>query len=177
MKMITTIYILRLEAGRFYIGKSNNASVATRFLEHLKGNGSAWTKLYKPISIDRTIVGISDFQENKITKEYMSRYGIDKVRGGSYTEVVLSEAHKRSLEKDIWGEKTVCTNCGRTNHFVVECYARPDVCGHIEEEEEEEEDIDYEEEEEEETCYRCGRPGHYSTDCFAKHDIHGGIIN
>jgi len=163
--MLTTIYILRLEAGRFYIGKSNN--VATRYLEHLNGNGSAWTRLYKPISLDRTIQKASPFDEDKYTKEYMSKYGIDKVRGGSYVQVVLSEADKRSIEKEIWGAKNACTNCGRTNHFVADCYARTNVRG----------DTIGDEDEEDETCYRCGRIGHESVECYAQTDIHGVIID
>ena len=81
----TTIYVLRLEGDRYYIGKSDN--VMNRYQQHLNGNGSAWTRKYKPVSLEKTIENVSSFEEDKITKEYMSTYGIDKVRGGSYVEV------------------------------------------------------------------------------------------
>jgi predicted GIY-YIG superfamily endonuclease len=152
--MSTNIYILRLEGGRFYIGKSNN--ITTRYQEHLNGNGSAWTRLYKPISLDRIIPNASPFDEDKYTKEYMSKYGIDKVRGGSYVQVALSEADRRSIEKEIWGAKNACTNCGRTNHFVVDCYARTDICGNTigeDYEDEDDDEDDYEDEDDDEDDY------------------------
>ena len=123
----TNIYVLLLKDERYYIGKSNN--VLTRFQEHIDGNGSAWTKKYKPIKIIKTIENISPFEEDKITKEYMSKYGIDKVRGGSYVEVELSEFHIDALNMEIWGAKDLCSQCGRKGHFVKDCYAKTDTSG------------------------------------------------
>lgn len=123
----TCIYVLRLEGGRYYIGKSDN--VMNRYQQHLNGNGSAWTRKYKPVSFERTIENVSPFEEDKITKEYMSKYGIDKVRGGSYVEVELSEFHIDALQMEIWAAKDLCTQCGRSGHFVRDCYAKTDVTG------------------------------------------------
>ena len=74
--MSTNIYVLRLVGGRYYIGKSDN--ITNRYQQHLNGNGSAWTKKYKPVSLEKTIKNVSSFEEDKVTKEYMSKYGIDK---------------------------------------------------------------------------------------------------
>jgi predicted GIY-YIG superfamily endonuclease len=49
----TTIYILRLKDGKYYIGKSDNPMV--RYKDHLNGLGSAWTKLYTPVSVEKII--------------------------------------------------------------------------------------------------------------------------
>jgi hypothetical protein len=95
----TNIYVLRLEGGRYYIGKSDN--VTNRYKQHLNGSGSAWTRKYKPISLERTIENASPFDEDKYTKEYMSKYGIDKVRGGSYVEVELSDFQIDALRTEI----------------------------------------------------------------------------
>ena len=126
-KSNTSIYVLRLEGGRYYIGKSDN--VMNRYQQHLNGNGSAWTRKYKPVSFERTIENVSPFEEDKITKEYMSKYGIDKVRGGSYVEVELSEFHIDALQMEIWAAKDLCTQCGRSGHFIKDCYAKTDVTG------------------------------------------------
>ena len=118
---MSTIYVLRLKGGRYYVGKSNN--VMNRYKQHLNGSGSAWTRKYKPLSVEKTIHNVSPFEEDKITKEYMSTYGIDKVRGGSYVEIKLSEFHMAALNMEIWAANDLCTQCGRSGHFVKDCYA------------------------------------------------------
>jgi predicted GIY-YIG superfamily endonuclease len=122
---MTNIYILRLEGGKYYVGKSED--VINRFSQHINGYGSFWTRKYKPISLEKIIENASPFDEDKITKEYMSKYGIDNVRGGSYVEIELSEFHKRVLKMEIWGATDLCTQCGRAGHFVKDCYAKTKV--------------------------------------------------
>ena len=123
----TNIYVLRLKGDRYYVGKSDN--VMNRYNQHIKGFGSAWTKKYKPVSLEKTIENVSPFEEDKITKEYMSKYGIDKVRGGSYVELELSKFSSDVLKMEIWGAKNLCTQCGRAGHFVKDCYAKIDILG------------------------------------------------
>ena len=200
----TNIYVLRLEGGRFYVGKSDN--VMSRYQQHLNGSGSAWTKKYKPVSLEKTIENVSPFEEDKITKEYMNKYGIDKVRGGSYVEIELSDFHKDALKMEIWGAKDLCTNCGRAGHFVKDCYAVKDASGNKIEYEDSEDDSEEEEwicefcdrgfstkfgcivhektckeknkkKTKENACYRCGRPGHYAPDCYASKHIKGYYLD
>jgi predicted GIY-YIG superfamily endonuclease len=150
--MSTTIYVLCLEGGRYYVGKTND--IIERYQQHLNGNGAAWTRKYKPISLVKTIENVSSFEEDKITKEYMAKYGIDKVRGGSYVEIELSEFHIAALKMEIWTAKDLCAKCGRPGHFVKDCYAKTDASGKkIEyEEDSDEEDSDEEDEWECEYC-------------------------
>jgi predicted GIY-YIG superfamily endonuclease len=123
----TNVYILRLEGGNYYVGKSGD--VMNRFQQHLDGKGSAWTKKHKPMALVKSHENVSAFEEDKITKEYMSKYGIDKVRGGSYVEVELSDFQKEALNVELWAAKDLCTQCGRPGHFVKDCYATTDASG------------------------------------------------
>lgn len=76
------VYALKLENNKYYIGKTNK-DVVDRYNEHLAGNGSEWTRLYKPIGIVKSQQSSSIFDEDNITKEYMMKYGIDNVRGSA----------------------------------------------------------------------------------------------
>jgi hypothetical protein len=146
--MTTNIYILRLEGGRYYVGKSDN--VMNRYQQHLNGGGSAWTRKYKPVSLVKTIENVSPFEEDRYVKEYMSIFGIENVRGGSYVEMNLSEFHMEALKMEIWAAKDKCTQCGRPGHFVKNCYATKDVSGNKIEFEESSDEEEYE-------CDYCDR--------------------
>lgn len=117
--MSTNIYILKLERDNYYVGKTDN--IERRYLEHINGNGSFWTKKYKPISIEKTIFNASHFDEDKYVKEYMVKYGINKVRGGSYLIEQLSESQLYNLYREIRGALNLCINCGSDKHFVKDC--------------------------------------------------------
>ena len=80
-----------------------------RYQQHSSGLGSAWTKKYKPVRILDTIENVSPFDEDKITKEYMAKYGIENVRGGSYVEIELSELQTEALKIELWQAKDLCT--------------------------------------------------------------------
>jgi len=167
---MTNIYILSLNCGKYYIGKSNN--VLKRYQQHLEGCGSAWTKKYKPIKLVETITDASPFEEDRITKEYMSKYGRENVRGGSYVGIQLTESQNNSLNRELWGEKNLCIRCGRPGHFVNNCFARTNVDGEpILSGSDSESDCS-----DDGTCYRCGRHGHWSTECYARRHINGHLI-
>ena len=172
--MSTNIYILRLQGARYYVGKSDN--VMKRYEQHLLGKGSAWTKKYKPISVEKVIENVSPFDEDKYTKIYMAKYGIDKVRGGTYVSVELDDFQTEALNAEIWGAEDKCTLCGRKGHFVKDCYAKTDVSGNeIIYEDDEEEDSD-DNSDDSDSCYKCGREGHYVRDCYAKKHVDGSWI-
>lgn len=115
------IYILRLSTGKYYIGKTKN--VDKRWEEHITGNGSGWTKKYKPLSLIKSVVSTSHFDEDRYVKEYMEKYGIENVRGGTYSNMVLDANCIAVLEKEIRHSNNLCVRCGRGTHFVKDCYA------------------------------------------------------
>jgi len=121
----TNIYILKLADNKYYVGKSKDPE--KRFLEHVNGDGSTWTTKYEPIEILRVIKDASPFDEDKFVKEYMSKFGIKNVRGGSYVKEVLDEIELYNLKKEIWGATDCCTQCGRKGHFIKDCFATTDV--------------------------------------------------
>jgi hypothetical protein len=59
----------------------------------------------------------------------MEKYGIDNVRGGTYSNVVLDANCIAVLEKEIRHSNNLCVRCGRGTHFVKDCYATTDSDG------------------------------------------------
>jgi predicted GIY-YIG superfamily endonuclease len=115
------IYILKLEGDKYYIGKSKN--LESRIANHISGKGSEWTKIYKIESVVDTIVEQTEnsFTELATTLHYMAKYGVDNVRGSTYSKVNLSKQEKEAILNHIRGEYDLCFNCGEDNHFVNSC--------------------------------------------------------
>jgi predicted GIY-YIG superfamily endonuclease len=120
--MATNIYILKLEGGNYYVGKSDNP--AQRFIQHINGEGSAWTKKHRPLKLLNIYENASGFDEDKHVKELMAKYGIDKVRGGTYVQDKLTSNQEEMLKKEIRGATDCCTRCGKEGHFVANCWAK-----------------------------------------------------
>ena len=115
--MAPIIYVLKCINNKYYIGKTNK-SIEERFTEHISRNGSEWTKLYKPIEILESVNMISDFDEDIKTKEYMKKFGIDNVRGGSYTQIDLPEYKIKALNDEFCTANDACFTCGKVDILV-----------------------------------------------------------
>ena len=96
------IYVFALEGGRYYIGTT--ADVVKTFQQHLDGKGPSWTQTYRPIRIELvTSRGTEDAQ----VKQYMKRYGINYVRGGSYQTDDISAIEEKRLITELWTADTI----------------------------------------------------------------------
>ncbi len=115
----TNIYALKLKNNKYYIGKTSD--VQKRYIQHLNSKGSEWTIKHKPISIEKVITNASNFDEDKIVKEYMSKFGIQNVRGGSYSNINLNKSQVNSLKIELKTASNLCYRCGVSGHFSKNC--------------------------------------------------------
>ena len=113
------IYVLKLEENKYYIGKTNN--ISQRLLCHYQSTGSAWTTKYKPIDLCEKVDTYDDYDEDKYTLKYMKKYGIENVRGGSFSQVELCETQINLIQQMIKGQNNQCYKCGSKDHFVNNC--------------------------------------------------------
>jgi hypothetical protein len=160
---MVNIYILKLEDGKFYVGKTNDPK--SRIKAHMELYGSAWTSLYKPIRVIEVVPNCDNFDEDKYTLKYMKIHGTNNVRGGSFCEPELSDENLVTIDRMINGASDKCYRCGRKGHFVNNCYAKTHINGFPLDESESESES---ESDDEPTCYRCGRTGHFANKCYAR---------
>jgi len=113
------IYTLKLIQGKYYVGKTTNPSF--RLDNHFNSNGSAWTMKYKPIEILELIPNCDDYDEDKYTRKYMDKYGIDNVRGGSFVSIELDKTTIQYLTQMSNGTNDKCFICSKVGHFAKDC--------------------------------------------------------
>lgn len=114
------VYVLKLIQDKYYIGKTCK-DIAQRLAQHEKGFGAEWTKLYKPVKVIELFETTDKFQEDTITKKYMDKFGIENVRGGSYTKINLVHYQLMALEIELKTANDLCYKCGKSSHFSSEC--------------------------------------------------------
>lgn len=154
---MTTLYVLQLQYGKWYVGKTSK--MEKRFEQHKSGKGCAWTSMYKPISIAESRPLKDEFDEDNTTRQYMKKYGIANVRGGSHTRIELSDGEEEVLLRQIRSAEDKCFQCGQKGHFCRNCPNK----------------------QEEYTtqklyCSRCGRCGHFINMCSAFTNVNGQYI-
>lgn len=161
----TTIYVLLLEDNKYYIGRTDTP--VDRIISHFTNCGSAWTKSHKPKEVIESFVG-DVFDEDKWTKKYMHKHGIENVRGASYCQVVLPEEHIKSIKRELDNVDDKCFKCGKKGHFIMDCNAKED----------DDDDLVASLKGMKITptttsCSRCGRDTHLASKCYAKWHANG----
>ena len=102
----TTIFILQLEHGKYYVGESQDPIKALE--EHREGLGPFWTKIHRPIRIIQTVPFKQREDLNNYTKLAMRKYGLENVRGGIWEAARLSDAERHALHDDATSDDIMC---------------------------------------------------------------------
>ena len=170
------VYVIGLRGDKYYVGRTKN--LKARLQAHASGEGTVWTTMHKPIKPIRALLvheTESDFDEDMVTKMFMREFGVDNVRGGTYSTPVLSPEQISFLEKELTHASGACFRCKRTSHMASACYAKTDVNGNplptgngSDEDDEDDEDED--------TCARCNRTGHMARQCYARTHVTGRLL-
>ena len=158
------IYALKLANNKYYIGKTEDPQFRLETHFSQKG-GSAWTKKYSPIQIHEIIPDQSDYDEQRVTQEYMNKYGIDNVRGGPWCNINLTNEEKEMIQKILNSSSDKCYKCGEQGHFAKFCPSKDAKNVSL-----------VNSKKKVKNCNRCGRYGHNELQCYAKTYNNGGPI-
>lgn len=147
------IYVLHLSNSKYYVGATN--SLDSRIEQHKNGIRSCdWVQSNLPIANVSIYISTSKYDEDGITKEMMSHYGVENVRGGSYTQKVIPSIIVSQLKKELATANNACFECGGSGHYSSSC---PNKKGFN-------------------VCSRCHRKGHTVDKCYAKTTVEGAYI-
>lgn len=100
------LYVLALEDDRYYVGLSSD--VSKRMEQHFSSFGAEWTKRYRPIRLIHSInTGTQDgrhaeVMEDEATIVLMMKYGIEKVRGGHFSQVDIAQMEPALRAYGVW---------------------------------------------------------------------------
>jgi hypothetical protein len=191
---MTNIYVLQCQQQKYYVGKTQ--FVAQRIANHLDADlvASAWTSYYHPKNVIRIEQQRSPFDEDRILFETMNEYGIENVRGGSFSKINLDENEINILNRILHSSNNECLVCGSNDHFISECPDHDELPQEMNTRKEKHRIRRKEENgfmhqagsfvggfiaaiapvsEEQKICKRCGRNNHKKKNCFAKTHLNG----
>ena len=116
------LYVLQCEQGKFYVGVTEK-NPEERFVEHLQNadRSATWTSKYPPIKILDSRPCTDWHDEENVTLNYMSEYGMDNVRGGSFTQILLPDYLRRYVQTRLNTIKNTCYLCNSTSHYARSC--------------------------------------------------------
>lgn len=92
------IVVLELENNCFFIGKTDDILFN---INKYNRNCNIFTKKHKPIRLHEFKQNSSIYDLDITVKIYMNKYGINNVRGGSYSELELSQSQINILQKEL----------------------------------------------------------------------------
>jgi hypothetical protein len=118
-----SIYVLELEGGFIYVGKSKN--VEHRISQHMNKRGAVFTRMHHPtgkiLRREGSLEGDGDGPERDETLRQMYKHGPRKVRGWKYCNRSISSAELKDIESNIREMLDLCRICGGAGHFASQC--------------------------------------------------------
>jgi hypothetical protein len=98
------IYVLELEHSAYYVGWATDVEKAVD--EHREGV-EPWTSIHRPIRV-AAVLERSASEVDTVVCEWMRRVGMERVRGGSWSGVRLTDEERRAIR--LGGERW-CVVC------------------------------------------------------------------
>ena len=119
------VYVLVLDDGTRYVGKSENVPV--RVQQHRGGQGSAWcarggtTRMREDRPLTPAQTDLNSWEQNE-TVAQMLAHGCHNVRGWEFTSCQpLTTTDYAVFQRLVFASGNVCRKCGHPGHFAATC--------------------------------------------------------
>lgn len=121
------IYVFECHLGigatpMYYVGTTGNFN--ERYIAHKEKEGPEFTKKFTSIECVHVRLGGPDV-ETQVTLEYMSKKGIENVRGGPWPSDILTDGNRKEIMKMLCAHENACFKCGSLKHFTSSCSTQP----------------------------------------------------
>jgi ribosomal protein L37E len=120
------VYVLALQHGGLYVGRSND--IDKRIQQHCEGSGSAWCRHQGGVVREVATVHVgssSDLAswEMNETVAQMLMHGFENVRGWEFTNcAALTSKECDTIKTIVMGQGNMCRRCGGEGHFATHCH-------------------------------------------------------
>ena len=110
---MVSVYILELTNNKYYVGSTAKIMVNMDVVNY----HIPWIQKYKPIRILNVIYDCDKYDEDKYTRKYMDDYGLDNVRGGSFSSEHLDPVIRAMLSSSgcIYNNMDTCASEAQTS--------------------------------------------------------------
>jgi len=116
---MVNIFIIKLQKNKYYIGKTTKPNFDIK--KHFNADDLDWTIKYKPLELVEFITNCHEDSENDYIFKYISKYGLNNVRGGEFNSCKINISEKDFFEEMFNDKIDKCFICGSDEHTVSEC--------------------------------------------------------
>ena len=117
------VYVLDVEGGGIYVGKSKD--IENRLKQHREGRGNSFAQLWvRRIAAATPRMDDWESWERAETLHWMRERGPEHVRGWMYTNLALNEDDLKSVQGQLCERYDLCRKCFGKGHFWKACKKR-----------------------------------------------------
>lgn len=118
---MVNVYVLELEGNKYYVGQSDKSNFSLSDFV----NDIPWTLKYAPKRVITIFTNNDEVGDevgvNKHVLKLMNEHGIHNVRGGRYSNLILTSEDRDNIFKLIYDSTGKCYICGESGHKSYKC--------------------------------------------------------
>lgn len=107
--MATSFFLMELEHGKYFAGASQDPVKTVE--EHREGLGGVpWTQIHRPVRLREVMAVARQSELDTQVQVWMAKYGVENVRGGSWSDVRLRDADRQGIREGVTKQRG-CVVC------------------------------------------------------------------